>query len=253
MKKHGQGTNRSSDLQYVDTADFFVDRKLNWWDPRGPMKKLHQLNSLRLPYIKEETSRWLGASCESPLRALSVLDVGCGGGILSDGLGEAGAVVTGIDTSSDNIASAKVRDRERGFGINYVHADIGQIKNGCFDVVVCMEVVEHVDDLSSFLASCLSKVNQNGLVFLATINRTLWSLLAHKFAAEYILGWLPKGTHDWRKFVTPDELVSLLQQNGFELCDVQGVSANPVTGSLSLSNQVSGNYMLVAKKQRTRG
>ena len=253
MKKLGQGTNRSSALQFVDTADFFVGRKLKWWDPRGPMKKLHQLNKLRLPYILAETARWLGTPSESPLKALSVLDVGCGGGILSDGMGEAGAVVTGIDTSSDNIAAAKVRDRERGFGINYVHADIDQVQNGCFDVVVCMEVVEHVDDLSSFLASCLSKVNQNGLVFLATINRTPWSLLAHKFAAEYILGWLPKGTHSWRKFVTPKELTSLLQQNGLELCDVQGVSANPVTGSLSLSNQLSGNYMLVAKKQRTRG
>mgnify|MGYP003327060625 CR=1 FL=1 len=253
MKKLGQGTGLRTDLQFVDTADFFVGRKLKWWDPGGPMKKLHQLNELRLPYIKAETSRWLGTPCDNPLKALSVLDVGCGGGILSDGLGEAGAIVTGIDTSSDNIATAKGRDRERGFCINYVHADIDQMQNGCFDVVVCMEVVEHVEDLSSFLTSCVSKVNQNGLVFLATINRTLWSLLAHKFAAEYILGWLPKGTHSWKKFVTPNELISLLQQNGFELCNVQGVAVKPMTGSLCLADNLSGNYMLVAKKQRTRG
>ena len=253
MKKHGQGTGLPSDLQFVDNADFFVGRKLKWWDPMGPMRKLHQLNELRLPYIKAETSRWLGTPCDNPLKALSVLDVGCGGGILSDGLGEAGAIVTGIDTSSDNIATAKVRDGERGFGINYVHADIDQMQNGCFDVVVCMEVVEHVENLSSFLAACVSKVNQNGLVFLATINRTLWSLLAHKFVAEYILGWLPKGTHSWKKFVTPVELISLLQQNGFELCNIQGVAVKPITGSLCLSHNLSGNYMLVAKKQRTRG
>ena len=253
MKKYGQGTTLRSDLRFVDTADFFTGRKVNWWDPRGPMKKLHQLNELRLPYIKAETSRWLGTSGDIPLKGLSVLDVGCGGGILSDGLGEAGAVVTGVGTSSDNVAAAKVRERDRGLGINYVHGDIDQIQNGCFDVVVCMEVVEHVENLSSFLASCVSKVNQNGLVFLATINRTLWSLLAHKFVAEYILRWLPKGTHSWKKFVTPAELISLLQQNGFELCNVQGVAVKPITGSLCLADNLSGNYMLVAKKQRTRG
>ena len=252
MKKLGQDNDLSSDLQFVDTSDFFVNRKLNWWDRTGPMKKLHDLNELRLPYIQRETSRWLGSPRQESLKALSILDVGCGGGLLSDRMAEGGALVTGIDTSSDNIAAAKVRDRERGFKINYLREDIDQIPNGAFDVVVCMEVVEHVDDLHHFLAACVSKVNQNGLVFLATINRTLWSLLAHKFAAEYILRWLPKGTHAWKKFVTPKELTSLLQKNGFELCHIQGVSANPFSGTLSLTTQLGGNYMLVAKKQRAR-
>ena len=253
MKKHGQDNDPLLDSQFVDTADFFVKRKLNWWDRTGPMKKLHDLNELRLPYIETETSRWLGTPKQQPLKALSVLDVGCGGGLLSERMAEAGALVTGIDTSSDNVAAAKERDRERGLKINYLRTDVDRIQNGAFDVVVCMEVVEHVDNLHNFLAACVSKVNQNGLVFLATINRTLWSLLAHKFAAEYILRWLPKGTHAWKKFVTPKELTSLLQKNGFELCGVQGVSANPLSGTLSLSSQLSGNYMLVAKKRRGRG
>ncbi|MBC09494.1 MAG: bifunctional 3-demethylubiquinol 3-O-methyltransferase/2-polyprenyl-6-hydroxyphenol methylase [Gammaproteobacteria bacterium] len=252
MKRHGQGTDLSSGQRFVDTDDFFVGTKLDWWDRNGPMKKLHALNEIRLPYIEVETSRWMGTSSENSLKSLTVLDVGCGGGLLSDRLGEAGAIVTGIDASPDNIRAAKLRDDQRGFGINYLLQGVDQMENGAFDVVVCMEVVEHVDNLDQFLASCVSKVSQNGLVFLATINRTFWSLLAHKFAAEYILRWLPRGTHSWKKFVTPSELKNILRRNGFETCGVQGVSANPLSGSLFLSNQLSGNYMMVARKVRDR-
>ena len=253
MKKHGPGTALSSDSRFVDPEDFFVGRDLNWWDREGPMKKLHDLNELRVPYIETETARWLGTPSEKPLKSLTILDIGCGGGLLSDRMGEAGAMVTGIDTSPKNIAAARARDKQRGFGINYLQQDVDQLKNGAFDIVVCMEVVEHVDDLPQFLSSCVSKVSQNGLIFLATINRTFWSLLAHKFAAEYVLRWLPVGTHSWKKFVTPTELISMLGRNGFETCDVQGVSANPFSGSLFVSRRLSGNYMLVAKKQRGRG
>ena len=253
MNKHGQGTDLSSDSRFVDADDFFVGTKLNWWDREGPMKKLHDLNDLRVPYIQAETTHWLGTPRERPLKSLSILDIGCGGGLLSDRMSEAGAIVTGIDTSPENIAAARARDRQRGLGINYLRRDVDQMKNGAFDVVVCMEVVEHVDNLDQFLTCCMSKVSQNGLIFLATINRTFWSLLAHKFAAEYVLRWLPRGTHSWKKFVTPSELTNMLERNGFETCGVQGVAANPFSGSLFLSSQLSGNYMVVAKKLRGRG
>ena len=183
-----------------------------------------------------------------PLQGLNVLDVGCGGGILSESLEALGGRVTGIDASQMSLNVARDHARKQGSKNTYLNTPIHKIPDSSFDIVVCMEVVEHVESLEPFLEETCRKVKSEGILFLATINRTFYSLLAQKIGAEYILNWLPRGTHDWRRFVKPVELRNLVKKNDFESRNVQGVGANIFKRALHLSDTVSGNYMMACKR-----
>ncbi len=220
-----------------------------WWNASGPFWPLHKLNALRAPFIVEHLCRQFDRDPDEPepLRDLRLLDIGCGGGILSETLARRGADVTGIDVAEKNIGIAKTHAREAGLRINYIHTPVETLKAEPFDAVLNMEVVEHVADLPQFMTACSAQVRKDrGLMFVATINRTLLSYLVAIVGAEYILRWLPRGTHQWRRFVRPLELEELLTRDGLQVQQAVGVSVNPLTRRYSIIDKTPVNYMLVA-------
>jgi 2-polyprenyl-6-hydroxyphenyl methylase/3-demethylubiquinone-9 3-methyltransferase len=235
----------------VDTSE--VDRynrlAQTWWDPSGPMWPLHRLNALRVPYVTEAVARHFGRTgAERPLQGLTVLDIGCGAGLLSEAMARAGATVTGVDPAERNIAIASAHAAEHGLSIEYIHGTIGSVDGRQFDVVLNMEVVEHVENLPGFLYACCQRVAWDGMQILATLNRNPKSWLFAIVGAEYVLRWLPRGTHLWRKFVTPRELTGMLESSKLEIAATAGVSINPLTRAYSITSDTSVNYMVVATK-----
>lgn len=224
-----------------------------WWDRTGPMWPLHRLNELRVPYIEEHVRAHFGIDEHASLDGLHVLDVGCGAGILSESMAKAGATVHGIDVAEKNIEIARQHAMASGLNVRYDAMPVEEIKGvGIYDVVLNMEVVEHVDDLPAFMEQCSNLVKPGGLMIVATINRTVYSLLTAKLGAEYILGWLPRGTHAWRKFVTPSETFGYLREKGFAIRNLTGVGVNPLRRSMHLSDFRGANYMMVAVKAHAR-
>ena len=222
-----------------------------WWREDGPMWPLHKLNSLRAPYVTNQICRHLDlASTQTrPLAGINVLDIGCGAGLLSEALAECGASVVGIDPAERNIAIAKNHAEKTGLAIDYRVGSVNALKpSEEFDVVLNMEVVEHVIDLPSFLAQCCAHVQPGGLHFIATINRTIVSWIVAIIGAEYILRWLPKGTHQWRKFVRPGEAEALLDLHHQQVITRTGVSINPITRHYRLTDYLGVNYMLTARR-----
>lgn len=223
-----------------------------WWDTTGPMWPLHRLNAVRVPFIQAQVQQHLGLAPETTLDNISVLDVGCGGGILAESMAKLGASVQGIDVAERNIFAARRhhQDSDPGLDLQY---DVTEVQNlpadRQYDVVLNMEVVEHVDDLGGFLSSCGRVTKPGGIMIVATINRTLYSLSTAKFAAEYVLRWLPRGTHDWRRFVTPGEAMKILKAAGFGFGELTGVGVNPLKREMYLTPSLGANYMLVAMKQ----
>lgn len=221
-----------------------------WWDPKGPMRPLHKFNPVRLTYIRDEACRRFGRELRSgrPLEGLSFLDVGCGGGVLSEPLARLGGSVTGLDPAPTNIEVATLHAKRSGLDMDYrnetVEAVVGRGEQ--FDVVLAMEVVEHVADVGGFVGACCSAVKPGGLLIMATINRTLRSFALAIVGAEYVLGWLPKGTHQWDKFVTPDELTGAIEGGALTVTDLQGVAYNPLRDQWALSRDTSVNYMMLA-------
>ena len=218
-----------------------------WWDDSGPFWPLHRLNGFRLDYIRRQLDETLAASQNArALRDMKVLDIGCGGGILSESVARLGPEVTGIDVVSRNIGTARTHARRAGLDIDYrlVGAEELADQGRRFDVVLNMEVVEHVQDLPRFLAACGRLVRPGGLMFAATINRTAAAWLFAILGAEYILRWLPKGTHRWRKFVTPAELETLLSPQ-LQVRDRTGVRVNPFTRRFSHTASLGVNYMML--------
>lgn len=224
-----------------------------WWDPTGKFRPLHQLNPLRLAYIRDRLcDRTSGGevTAERPLAGLRILDVGCGGGLVSEGMAALGAKVTGIDASATSIAVARHHAGESGLDIDYlctVPEDLvgqGQV----FDAVVAMEVVEHVADLDAFIAAIAALTSPSGAVLLATLNRTFKSLMLAKIGAEYVLRWLPIGTHDWRRFLRPSELARALARHHLRLTDARGMSYDPLAGHWSMSRDLDVNYIGCALK-----
>lgn len=221
-----------------------------WWDESGPMWPLHRLNALRTPFILDHVSRHFGLQPGESLASLSFLDVGCGAGILSESIARTGARVHGIDVADRNIEIARQHTLVSGLDIRYDTLAPADLPAGSqYDVVLNMEVVEHVDNLADFMKSCAGLTRPGGLMIVATINRTLYSLVTAKLGAEYILGWLPRGTHDWRRFVTPDECFALLREAGFGFREVTGVGVNPMTRHMYQTRYLGGNYMLVAVRR----
>ncbi|MBM6593403.1 bifunctional 2-polyprenyl-6-hydroxyphenol methylase/3-demethylubiquinol 3-O-methyltransferase UbiG [Microvirga pudoricolor] len=223
-----------------------------WWDPRGPMKVLHRFNPVRLAYIRDEACRRFGRDPRSTrsLEGLTILDVGCGGGVLSEPLGRLGARVTGLDPAPTNIAVAKLHAERAGVPVDYRNETVEAVveRAETFDIVLAMEVVEHVADVEAFVGACAAAVKPGGVLVMATLNRTLRSFATAIVGAEYVLGWLPKGTHQWDKFVTPDELTGAIRGAGFGVTDLQGVVYSPLSGSWSLSRDTAVNYMLLASR-----
>ncbi|MGO4706981.1 bifunctional 2-polyprenyl-6-hydroxyphenol methylase/3-demethylubiquinol 3-O-methyltransferase UbiG [Microvirga sp. 2MCAF38] len=223
-----------------------------WWDPKGAMKVLHRFNPVRLAYIRDEACRRFGRDPRSArsLEGLTILDVGCGGGVLSEPLARLGAKVTGLDPAPTNIAVAKLHAERSGVPVDYRNETVESVvaKGDTFDMVLAMEVVEHVADVQAFVNACGQAVKPGGGLAMATLNRTMRSFALAIVGAEYLLRWLPKGTHDWDKFVTPDELAAALAKAGFNVTDEKGVTYNPLTGIWSLSGDMAVNYMLLAER-----
>jgi 2-polyprenyl-6-hydroxyphenyl methylase/3-demethylubiquinone-9 3-methyltransferase len=225
-----------------------------WWDPRGKMAVLHKFNPIRLAYVRDAACRTFARDARQLdcLKDLRILDIGCGGGVLSEPLARLGASVVGADPAERNIAAATLHAAESEVAVDYrattaeALADAGER----FDVVLAMEVVEHVADVGLFVRRCGEMVKPGGLMIAATINRTLKSFALAIVGAEYVLRWLPRGTHRWDKFVTPDELEIAMERAGLRTIDERGVIYNPLADRWSLSRDLDVNYMVLAERAK---
>ncbi len=224
------GLSKSGDK---DPFEAFAD---DWWDPKGRLKSLHTINPLRFSYYKEKVK---------DLNGFKVLDVGCGGGLLSEKFAKEGALVTGIDLSPVSIKAAKKHAEESGLKIDYRHcstADLVKEDDG-FDAVICAEVLEHVDDLDVFIKDCAGFLKAGGFIFFSTLNKTFRSRFFAIYVAEDILGMVPQGTHDYNRFVKPSMLTKILRENAIEVKDLAGLTFEPLSLSFKLSKSLSINYL----------
>ena len=216
-----------------------------WWDPSGKFRPLHKFNPIRIQYIKENIiGNFKLKNKKKPLDKINILDIGCGGGLLSEPMTRLGANVTGIDASSKNINIAKHHAKKNKLKINYICSSPEKLKiKKKFDVILNMEIVEHVDDINFFINSCSKLLKKNGLMFVATLNKTLKSYMFAIIGAEYVLRWLPIGTHDWEKFVKPEDLRNILSKNNLKLEKLDGMNFNIIKDEWSVSSDTSINYI----------
>ena len=223
----------------------FSKMAAEWWDPKGKFKPLHKFNPIRIKYIKENIiNNFKLKNKTKPLKKINILDIGCGGGLLSEPMQRLGANVTGIDASIKNIKIAKLHAKKNKLSINYLCSSPEKLKtNKKFDVILNMEIVEHVEDVEFFLRSCSKLLKKNGLMFVATINKTLKSYAFAIVGAEYVLGWLPIGTHEWDKFVKPEDLKNILKNNNLILNRIDGMHFNVIKDKWNISKDTSVNYI----------
>ena len=216
-----------------------------WWDPAGNFKPLHKFNPIRISYIKNNIIKTLKLkNKKEPLKKVKILDIGCGGGLLSEPMSRLGAKVVGIDASQRNINVAKLHAKKNGLDIKYFCASPETFKTKIkFDVILNMEIIEHVADIQFFLKSCSRFLKKNGIMFIATLNKTLKSYLFAIVGAEYILRWLPIGTHEWEKFVKPEDLIDILKKNNFRLDALDGMKFNLIKDEWTISSDRSVNYI----------
>ena len=216
-----------------------------WWNPNGKFKPLHKFNPIRISYIKENIIKTFKLNQKkSPLKNIKILDIGCGGGLLAEPMCRLGAKVTAIDASEKNINVAKLHAKKNNLKINYICTSPEKLKNdNKFDVILNMEIVEHVEDINFFLRSCSKLLKKNGIMFVATLNKTLKSYIFAIVGAEYILRWLPIGTHEWEKFVNPDDLIKILKINNIKLDRIDGMKFNVITDKWNVSQDKSVNYI----------
>jgi len=216
-----------------------------WWDPTGKFKPLHKFNPIRISYIKENIINTFKLSNqEKPLKNLKILDIGCGGGLLSEPMCRLGADVTGIDASEKNIKVAKLHAKKNDLNIEYLSTSPENFKTDTkFDVILNMEIIEHVENINLFLESCSSLLRKKGIMFVATINKTLKSYLFAIIGAEYILRWLPIGTHEWEKFVNPNDLINISKKYNLNLENLDGMKFNLIKDEWYLSSDKSINYI----------
>ena len=222
----------------------------DWWNPEGKFKPLHQFNPERIKYIKDNTIKHFNlTNKDKPFKNLNILDIGCGGGLLSEPMSRLGGNVTGIDASEKNIISAKIHAKQNNLNISYFCNSPENFKsNKKFDLVLNMEIVEHVEDVNFFIKKSSELLKKNGLMFVATLNRTLKSYTFAIIGAEYILRWLPIGTHEWNKFLTPEELTNFGQKNSLLVEKIDGMVFNPLTNRWNVSQDCAVNYIIKFKK-----
>ena len=242
---------QTSTINEDDIAKFEAMAE-EWWDSDGKFRPLHRFNPIRLQYIRDQLCVRFGRAPRDlqALKGLRILDVGCGGGLISEPLARMGAIVTGIDASDINIGIACTHADHSGIDIDYEATTPEELARAGekFDAVITLEVVEHVADLDLFLDSCTRLVGDGGAMVLATLNRTPKSFLFGIVGAEYVMRWLPKGTHDWQKFVRPSEIARALRRNELSVDDVTGLTFNPLSGEWRTGKDVSVNYILFATK-----
>tara|TARA_Y100000816_G_scaffold285388_1_gene264965 strand:+ start:469 stop:1197 length:729 start_codon:yes stop_codon:yes gene_type:complete len=216
-----------------------------WWDPAGKFKPLHKFNPIRISYIKENIINTFNLQkSDRSLKGIKILDIGCGGGLLSEPMARMGADVFGIDASDKNINIAKIHAEKNKLKIKYFCSSPENFKtDNKFDVILNMEIIEHVEDVDFFLKSCSKLLKKNGIMFVATLNKTLKSYLFAIIGAEYVLRWLPIGTHEWEKFIKPEELINMTKKCNLTLNDLRGVKFNLVLNEWKLSNDKSVNYI----------
>ena len=216
-----------------------------WWNPEGKFKPLHKFNPIRITYIKENIIETLKLGYNKiPLKDIKILDIGCGGGLLSEPMCRLGAKVTGIDASEKNINVAKLHSEKNNLQIDYFCSSPEKfMTKDKFDVILNMEIVEHVEDVNFFLKSCSKLLTKKGIMFVATLNKTLKSYIFAIIGAEYILSWLPIGTHEWEKFLKPEDLISILEKNDLKLDKLDGMNFNLIRDKWNVGNDKSVNYI----------
>ena len=242
-------------ISSIDPAEVerFSRIAAEWWDPKGKFSALHKFNPVRLSFIREQALLRFGrdGSARRPFEGLRLLDIGCGGGLLCEPMVRLGFEVTGVDASARNIGTASTHAAEHGLTVDYrasTAEDLLAEATAPFDVILNMEVIEHVADLNLFVDSCASMLKPSGMMFVATINRTAKAFALAIVGAEYVLGWLPRGTHDWAKFVKPLELDTALTRARLTVGSETGVMFNPLSGKWMLTSDMDVNYMVVAAK-----
>ena len=229
----------------------FSDLAEEWWDVNGKFKPLHVFNPIRIVYILENIKKYFKIKKNKAnfLEDLNILDIGCGGGLISEPMARLGANVTGIDASKKNINVAQIHSKKSGLQIKYLNASPENFKdNSKFDIILNLEIIEHVEDINLYIKSCSKLLKKNGLMFTATLNRTFISYVKAIIGAEYVLRWLPIGTHDWNKFIKPEELESLLSKEEFSTINVKGLKFNPFFNKWKKSNDLSVNYIITSFK-----
>jgi 2-polyprenyl-6-hydroxyphenyl methylase / 3-demethylubiquinone-9 3-methyltransferase len=242
-----------ADGRRVDPAEVekFDRLATEWWDPNGKMKPLHKFNPVRLAYLRDTLAAHFARDVKTPrpFEGLTLLDIGCGGGLLSEPLARLGFTVTGIDPARNNVDVAIAHAERSGVNVDYrkITAETLQAEKATFDVVLAMEVVEHVPNLGDFVTAATSLVKTGGMFVAATINRTKRSFVLAIVGAEYVMRWLPVGTHAWEKFVTPAELETAIEAGGLHVFDRQGVVFNPLFDRWSLAKDMAVNYMVAAR------
>ena len=222
-----------------------------WWDVDGKFKPLHMFNPIRIEYITENIKKHYKIKKDSAnfLKGLNILDIGCGGGLISEPMARLGANVTGIDASEKNVKIAKLHSEKNGLEINYINTSPEKLNEQAkFDIILNLEIIEHVNDVNLYIKSCNKLLKKNGLMFTATLNRSFMSYIKAIIGAEYILRWLPIGTHDWNKFIKPEELEKLLNLEKFSTVDIKGLNFNPFLNKWKKSNNLSVNYIISSVK-----
>ena len=221
-----------------------------WWDVNGKFKPLHMFNPIRIDYILNTVKKHFGKNDKTlPLKGLKFLDIGCGGGLISEPMSRLGAEVTGIDASEKNIKIAKAHAQKNDLIIKYLNKSPEELNNTHqFDVILNLEIVEHVEDVNLYFESCVSLLKKDGLMFTATINRTFSSYIKAIIGAEYVLRWLPIGTHDWNKFLKPEEIENKITKLNLSIKDTKGLVFNPLTKKWKTSDDLSVNYVMVGTK-----
>ena len=222
-----------------------------WWDPNGKFKPLHMFNPIRIEYITEKIKKHyrIDNNKTNFLNGFDVLDIGCGGGLISEPMTRLGANLTGIDASEKNINVAELHSKKSNLKINYLNTSPEKLQTDKkFDIILNLEIVEHVEDVHLYIRSCAKFLKSNGLMFTATLNRTFSSYIKAIIGAEYILRWLPIGTHDWNKFIKPEELEKILIENRFNTVDIAGLQFNPILKKWKRSKDLSVNYIICSSK-----
>ncbi|MDC1124563.1 bifunctional 2-polyprenyl-6-hydroxyphenol methylase/3-demethylubiquinol 3-O-methyltransferase UbiG [Pelagibacteraceae bacterium] len=222
-----------------------------WWDVNGKFKPLHMFNPIRIEYITDKIKQHfkINAGNLNYLKGLNILDIGCGGGLISEPMARLGGRVTGIDASEKNIKVAKIHAKKNELKINYLNKSPEELENkDKFDIILNLEIVEHVDNVGLYIESCYNLLKKDGIMFTATLNRSFMSYLKAIIGAEYIMRWLPIGTHDWNKFLKPEELEKQLQDKKFSMVEIKGLEFNPFLNKWRKSNNLSVNYIIASSK-----